>query len=91
MRTEVNLDDTTNCPRGDEYCVCDATDDLAVAIFATSLGVFCDTLCGECAHAAKAPHIPSATMAIFLVMTHCEHLGITIDEMATALNAEWEN
>ena len=88
MNADINLDDTTHCPLGDQCWVCGTTDDLAVAIYGTALGVYCDTLCGECAHAGTAPRGLAATTVMFLVMVHCEHLGIDIDQMAAVLDAE---
>jgi hypothetical protein len=82
----VDLDNTANCPVGHRCESCGVeSGDLAVET-ATSgrLGVLCLTLCRRCA--SFDDQIPvSVGTAVRLVMQHCQHLGITADEMAAEL------
>lgn len=80
-----DLDDTTNCPLGHRCESCGDEDGaLAVSTANTPLGVLCLTLCPVCAASDVAPPVSVGT-AVRLVLQHCEHLGITADDMAAAL------
>jgi hypothetical protein len=85
----VDLDDTTYCPVGVRCESCGVErDDLAVSTAALGrLGVACLTLCPRCAGSAVVPPVAVGT-AIRLTAQHCEHLGITVDEMAAALETD---
>jgi hypothetical protein len=82
----VDLDDTTRCPLGIRCEACGAErDDLAVSTVPLGrLGVACLTLCPRCAGSGVVPPVSVGT-AIRLTAQHCAHLGITVDEMAAAL------
>lgn len=83
----VDVDDTSNCPLGDECASCGTRDDLAVSTLGIPMGVLCMTLCGDCAEAGRRPKmylVPGAEK----VLEHCGHLGIDADEMAAALDRE---
>ena len=63
-------------------------DDLAVCTVELGrLGVACLTLCPRCAGSGVAPPVSVGT-AVRLVLQHCGHLGITVDEMAAAMGTE---
>jgi hypothetical protein len=85
----VNLDDTSRCPRGARCESCGTEgDDLAVCTVALGrLGVACLTLCPRCAGSGVVPPVSVGT-AVRLTAQHCGHLGITVDEMAAALEAD---
>lgn len=91
MSNNINVDDTTRCPIGPECGACERTDDLAVVTFSTPMGVFCGTLCAHCATLPPFRHVGQIlawpTVAR-LVASHCAHLGIDLDQMADALEAE---
>ena len=82
----VNLDDTSRCPVG-HRCESCGTERGRLAVetaTAARLGVMCLTLCRRCA--AFDDQIPvSVSTAARLVGQHCQHLGITVDEMAAAM------
>ena len=48
------------------------------------LGVACLTLCPRCANSDVVPPVSVGT-AVRLVMQHCDHLGVTVDQMAAAM------
>lgn len=86
-----HLDDTRRCPEAVTCATCEGTTDLAVATVETPVGVYCTTLCGRCGEAGNMPRPPSWVTAINLVNAHCEHLGVTADEMAALLEADRAN
>jgi hypothetical protein len=81
----VDLYDVSECPLGHrcESCGIEA-DDLAVSAAYTPLGVLCLTLCPKCGGASIAPPV-AVTTAARLVVQHCGHLGVDLDEMAAIL------
>lgn len=87
--TAINLDDTSRCPRGHRCESCGVErDDLAVCTAALGpLGVACLTLCPRCAGSDVAPPVSVGT-AVRLVGQHCVHLGITVDDMAEAMESD---
>jgi hypothetical protein len=54
----------------------------------SQVGVMCLTMCDACQ--VFGPPSMSLAQAVRRVMDHCEHLGVTVDEMAAALEAEQE-
>jgi hypothetical protein len=89
--SHVDLDDTTNCPLWVLCGQCGATmwtARLAVATYETSIGVFCRTMCDRCVATSGPRYGMALTEVAYLVMDHCEHLGIDLDQMAAALEAE---
>ncbi|SRR6266540_3181815 len=98
----IDLDDTIRCPilGHCEHCG-RVVADLAVATLGTPLGVYCATLCDQCAEPelqttkGRTPGGLIGTRppmswgeAASRVGEHCEHLGIDLDQMADALKAE---
>ena len=85
----LDLDDTSRCPLGVRCECCGVErDDLAVCTVALDrLGVACLTLCPRCAGSGVVPPVSVGT-AVRLAAQHCGHLGITVDEMAAALEAD---
>jgi len=85
----INLDATDHCPLGVRCESCGAErKDLAVTTAALGpLGVACLTLCPPCAGSDVAPPVTVGT-AVRLVCQHAAHLGITLDDMAAALEAD---
>jgi hypothetical protein len=85
----VNLDRTDNCPLGVRCESCGVErDDLAVCtVELDRLGVACLTMCPRCAGSDVAPPVSVGT-AVRLTMQHCQHLGITVDDMAAALDEQ---
>ena len=83
------LDDTSRCPLGVrcECCGVERDDLRGVHVDAGRLGVACLTLCPRCAGSGVVPPVSVGT-AVRLVAQHCGHLGITVDEMAAALDGD---
>lgn len=81
----VDLYNTNGCPVGHrcESCGVEGSD-LAVETSTSGLGVMCLTLCGHCASFDDAIRVAVST-AVRLVLQHCEHLGIDVDQMAAEL------
>jgi hypothetical protein len=88
IHSSAHLDDTSRCPLGHRCESCGAErDDLTVSAATTPLGVLCLTLCPQCDAFDEMPRVAVGTAAR-LVMQHCMHLGITVDDMEAALEAE---
>lgn len=90
----VDVDDVSRCPLGVRCESCgveDPTEEdqpgLAVHTAHTQLGVMCLTMCARCAASDCAPPVSLRT-AVNLVGQHAAHLGIDVDEMAAAMEAE---
>lgn len=83
----IDLDDTSACPRSGNCAQCGSEDDIVTDTLETLLGVFCLRLCASCADGRIAP-CPSAVAAIEKVLEHCEHLGITSEDMAAVIEYE---
>jgi hypothetical protein len=84
------LGPSRRCPRAGRCEACGATHYLDVATYQTQVGVFCATVCDPCIDTAKAPPVHSWLEAFERVGTHCEHLGLDLDQMAELLEAERE-
>jgi hypothetical protein len=83
----IDLDNTTDCPRS--ACeVCGWSWDVSTHTVGTRVGVACIRICDRCADPGGPPPFDSRDDAKARVLLHCEHLGITLDEMAAALAAE---
>ena len=84
----IDLDDVERCPLGHrcESCGVERAD-LQVRTVTTPLGVMCLTLCPRCAGSGVVPPVSLGT-AVRLTAQHAEHLGIDLDEMAAAMEAE---
>ena len=84
----VNLDDTSRCPLG-RRCESCGDDHPAVAVrtATTPMGVLCVTLCQRCAASGEMPRVAVSTAAK-LVLQHCQHIGVTVDEMGEALGGD---
>lgn len=84
--TLLDPDDTSGCVL-DPCCeLCAARDGLAVATLATTLGLLCLTICGECTQGPIPPL--SLGDALDRVVEHCEHLDADLDEVSAALAAK---
>ncbi len=88
----TDLDDVSNCPLGEECSACgdrQFAEDLFVATVSTMVGVYCTTLCPLCTWRATTVlgSVPVA-VAAQRSLEHCGHLGITVDEMAAAMEQE---
>jgi hypothetical protein len=101
--TTIDLDDVIQCPIADHCEHCDRLDrdtgGLAVHTLETPVGVYCATLCPSCGDpddlTPAKPRRPgwnrppmSWSQAVIRVGEHCNHLGITVDQMGDALKAE---
>ncbi|RZQ62250.1 hypothetical protein [Amycolatopsis suaedae] len=85
----MDLDNTTNCPLGAQCQLCHSVDNLGVATFTTPLGVLCCTVCADCVNSDIRISVAlPVIVAMTYVAEHCEHLGIGIDDMASALAEE---
>src|SRR5689334_7539277 len=81
----TDVHDVSPCPLGHRCESCGVeSSDLAVTTASTPLGVLCVSLCPTCLASGIAPPIAIGT-AVRLVAAHCEHLGITVDDMADAI------
>lgn len=88
--TRIDLHDTESCPVAGvclgcgivECAVSDpASSVMTVTTASSALGVFCVTLCPDCLRTGVGAMVGVVT-AIEMVMRHCEHLGIDVDQMA---------
>lgn len=83
----IDLDDTSNCPVDTECSVCGARRrTLRVRTADSMMGVHCLTTCDPCSELGSLSAV-SPVEAVRRVLDHCEHLGITVDEMAEAMLA----
>lgn len=85
----TNLNDTSRCPRG-VRCESCGTEHARLAVRTVRLdrlGVACMTLCPACAGSSELPRVGVGT-AVRLTLQHCEHLGITADEAAAAMEED---
>lgn len=85
----IDLDDTTRCPLDDHCAICGTTASVDItATFDTSLGVLCATLCEHCVETQQPMPSMALVNAARRVAAHCEHLGITLEEMAQARESD---
>jgi hypothetical protein len=82
----VDLDDVSRCPLAKRCESCGERGDLELVTIGTPVGVYCFTVCAACVVAARFPKDWVRTAE--LVCRHCEHLGVDLDEMAAAADAE---
>jgi hypothetical protein len=80
----VDLDDTTGCPTAERCEICGSDWDIATATAGTRVGVFCLRTCAPCVE-KPLPSIRSWLQASERVAQHCDHLGISLDDMAALL------
>lgn len=85
----VNLDDTSRCPQAKacERCGKAGPTVEVVMVGLAHLGVACASLCRGCRMYDRLPRwgVPESLQRIG---EHCEHLGIDVDDMAAALEAD---
>lgn len=84
---DVDLANTFGCPWRGPCAICGTQDDVMTGTAETRLGVFCLRLCGPCAD-RPIPACRSAVEAMEKVLEHCEHLGISADDMAAVMEYE---
>lgn len=88
---ELDLDDTSRCPVAKSCASCGGGDELEVVTISAPVGLFCVTLCRSCIRHGEtfgdAPRFTAAT-AVRRSLAHCEHLGITSDQMGEAMQRE---
>jgi hypothetical protein len=82
----VDLDDTSGCPIGVrcESCGVEAPGLTVQTAELSRLGIACLTLCPRCSSSGVTPPVSVGT-AVRLVAQHCQHLGITVDDMAEVM------
>lgn len=78
---------TARCPLDSSCISCRGVADLQVRTIESPIGVFCVTLCAFCVQEDELPRF-SAVSAVHASLEHCEHLGIDVDQMAAAMEAE---
>jgi hypothetical protein len=83
----TRLDDVSNCPRATECASCGGDEQLDRATGQTPVGVFCLTLCIDCAETERLPVLGWRT-AVERAGEHAAHLGIDVDEMGRLMAAE---
>ena len=84
----MDLNSISHCTLDEECATCGSGVDLDVAVLDfDQMGVGCVTLCGGCREERLLPRFGVAG-AVRAQLRHCEHLGITVDEMAVLLEAE---
>jgi hypothetical protein len=79
----VDLDDMSRCPVCETCESCPDHHDLTVETVETLGGVLCVTLCRPCWQGRSLPDW-SAPAAAQRVCQHCQHLGISRDDMTVA-------
>jgi len=76
-----DLDDTSGCPNHGPCEQCGTEEDVYTSTFQSwCTGVFCLRLCENCTDTIDVRLDVLTTMN--RVWEHCDHLGITVDEMA---------
>lgn len=83
----IDLDDPSRCPMDSSCIGCRGIWDLNVRTLDSPVGVFCVTLCTTCVEQGDLPNFAVASAAR-AALEHCEHLGIDVDQMAAAMEAE---
>jgi len=83
----IHLDDTSECPMAAECRCCGGMSELDVATLESTVGVFCLTICADCAQQGSVEKI-GVVEAVTLVLGHCGHLGIDADQMEALMEAE---
>lgn len=84
----IDLDDTSGCPR-QEWCGnCGTAWDVMTLTVGTRVGVACIRICQRCADPGGPPPFDSRGDAKAAVALHCQHLGISLADMAATLAAE---
>lgn len=82
----IDVGDTARCPIAEACASCGRADQLRVRAADLPMGVGCLTVCDSC---KDRPDIRlSLSSAALMVLSHCEHLGIDLDQMAAAMQAE---
>lgn len=81
----LDLDDTDACERARDCANCGNRDVLTVRTATTAVGVVCLTLCPSCIEAGDLPRL-GAVQAVHMSLAHCQHLGITADDMQAAMD-----
>lgn len=80
------LDDTSRCPQGKRCECCGCEEDLAIATAESQIGVHCVTVCEACED-RPLPRL-NVNQTADRVLRHCEHTGLTLDDMATLMKAQ---
>lgn len=85
----VDLEDPSGCLIGEacEVCGDDLGESLGIAVAYCEVGVLCLTLCDYCLEQGEVPTF-AVTEAAGRVGTHCEHLGIDLDQMDASLQQQ---
>jgi hypothetical protein len=78
--SEINIDDTTDCPVATHCESCGSDDGLTVGTLDSSVGVFCATFCQSCAQELSRLPVISPVVVAVRVGRHCEHVGIDLDQ-----------
>ena len=90
MSSYVDVDDVTRCPQAATCERCGQSDSTmeVVTVDLAHLGVACASICQYCLDGDRLPRwdVPSSVRRIG---NHCEHLGVTVDDMAESIAADW--
>jgi hypothetical protein len=81
---------TRDCPVAGECDSCSSSEELRVWEADTQIGVICMTLCERCADREEMPRLGWGDAAR-MVLEHCEHRGIDLDEAARLREVEEES
>jgi hypothetical protein len=86
----VDLDDMSGCPNHGPCAVCGTEEDVVTSTFETRwAGVFCLRVCTDCLDTGADVRLDVPGL-YERICEHCEHLGISGDEMAALYNKEFE-
>lgn len=82
----ANITDTSQCPSAEKCYRCEGQVNLEVVSMDTQIGVLCMTICDFCVQRLSHDDPPPLAMDLRSIADavgrHCQHLGITLHEMA---------
>jgi hypothetical protein len=84
------LDSVDACPVSAACAVCGGRERLRATTYDGEIGVYCRTLCADCVVGGQRPQLTPGQEKL-AILAHCDHLGISTDEMVLAHHAEAEH
>jgi hypothetical protein len=84
------LDTTEACPLAETCAVCGSSNRLHTTTYDGEIGVWCCTVCADCVVGGRRPQLAPGPEKLAIV-AHCEHLGISTDEMVRRHHEEAEH
>jgi hypothetical protein len=82
------LYDTTHCPRVGICESCGTEIDVSTVVVECEIGPYCLRLCQHCDQVESIPQLGTWIAASDRIIRHCEHLGITVQQMEAILTED---